>query len=137
MGFYISPHLMFSITFVSVMHFHNNFCISITTKIIKEIFSGIFSQLVQFTTISSDFQLFCAICSDYLQFTAISSRSQPFPVIYSQISKLHHIPAYSRLFQHIQFYSSIFHFHPHPQHSCIIPGTLYEYVFSYQKTLTK
>ena len=28
MGFYISPHLMFSITFVFVMHFHNHLCIS-------------------------------------------------------------------------------------------------------------
>ena len=40
MGFYISPDLMFSITFVSVMHFHNNLCISISPKILKEIFAS-------------------------------------------------------------------------------------------------
>ena len=40
MGFYISPHLMFSITFVSVMHFHNHLCISISPKILKEIFAA-------------------------------------------------------------------------------------------------
>ena len=39
LGFYISPHLMFSITFVSVMHFHNQICISISPKIPKEIFA--------------------------------------------------------------------------------------------------
>ena len=39
MGFYISPDLMFSITFVSVMHFHNQLCISISPKILKEIFA--------------------------------------------------------------------------------------------------
>ena len=39
MGFYISPDLMFSITFVSVMHFHNHLCISISPKILKEIFA--------------------------------------------------------------------------------------------------
>ena len=37
MGFYISPDLMFSITFVSVMHFHNHLCMSISPKILKEI----------------------------------------------------------------------------------------------------
>ena len=37
MGFYISPDLMLSITFVSVMHFHNHLCISISPKILKEI----------------------------------------------------------------------------------------------------
>ena len=35
-SFYISPDLMFSITFVSVMHFHNHLCISISLKILKE-----------------------------------------------------------------------------------------------------
>ena len=39
MGFYISPHLMFSLTFVSVMHFHSHLCISITPKILTEIFA--------------------------------------------------------------------------------------------------
>ena len=39
MGFYISPDLMFSITFVSVMNFHNHLCISISPKIVKEIFA--------------------------------------------------------------------------------------------------
>ena len=38
-GFYISPRLMFSITFFSVMHFHNHLCISISPKILKEIFA--------------------------------------------------------------------------------------------------
>ena len=37
MGFYKSSDLMFSITFVSVMHFHNHLCISISPKILKEI----------------------------------------------------------------------------------------------------
>ena len=40
MGFYISPHLMFSITFVFVMHFHNYLCISISPKILKEMFAA-------------------------------------------------------------------------------------------------
>ena len=39
MGFYISPYLMFAITFFSVMHFHNHLCISISPKILKEIFA--------------------------------------------------------------------------------------------------
>ena len=39
MGFYISPDLMFFITFVSVMHFHNHLYISISPKIINEIFA--------------------------------------------------------------------------------------------------
>ena len=38
MGFYISPDLMFSITFVSVMHFHNHLCISILPEVLKEFF---------------------------------------------------------------------------------------------------
>ena len=38
-GFYISPDLMFSITLVTVMHFHNYLCISISVKILKEIFA--------------------------------------------------------------------------------------------------
>ena len=42
MGFYISPHLMFSITFISLMHFHNHLCISISPKILKEIFAACF-----------------------------------------------------------------------------------------------
>ena len=41
MGFYYSPHLMFSITFVSVMHFHNHLCISISPQILKEIFAKV------------------------------------------------------------------------------------------------
>ena len=40
MGFYISSDLMFSIPFVSVMHFNNHLCISISPKILKEIFAG-------------------------------------------------------------------------------------------------
>ena len=32
MGFYIFPDFMFSITFFSVMHFHNHLCISISPK---------------------------------------------------------------------------------------------------------
>ena len=36
MGVYISPHLMFSITFVSGMHFHNHLSISISPKIVKD-----------------------------------------------------------------------------------------------------
>ena len=40
MRFYISPDLMFSITFVSVMNFHNHLCISISPKILKELFAG-------------------------------------------------------------------------------------------------
>ena len=43
MGFSIFPHLMFSITFVSVMHFHNYLCISISPKVLKEIFAEYFS----------------------------------------------------------------------------------------------
>ena len=39
MGFSISPDLMFSITFVSVIHFHNHLCISTSPKILKEIFA--------------------------------------------------------------------------------------------------
>ena len=39
MGFFISPDLMFFITFVSVMHIHNHLCISISPKIPKEIFA--------------------------------------------------------------------------------------------------
>ena len=39
-GFYISPHLMCFITFVFVMHFHNYLCISISPKILKEIFAA-------------------------------------------------------------------------------------------------
>ena len=39
MGFYISSDLMFFITFVSVMHFHNHLYISISPKIINEIFA--------------------------------------------------------------------------------------------------
>ena len=39
MGFSISPDLMFSITFVPVMHFHNHLCTSISPKILKEIFA--------------------------------------------------------------------------------------------------
>ena len=38
-AFYISPDLMFSITLFSVMHFHNHLCISISPKILKEIFA--------------------------------------------------------------------------------------------------
>ena len=38
MGFYISPDLRFSITFVSVMHFHNHLCFSISPKTLKEFF---------------------------------------------------------------------------------------------------
>ena len=37
MGFHISPYLMFSIRYASVMHFHNNLCISISPKLLKEI----------------------------------------------------------------------------------------------------
>ena len=40
MGFYISPHLMFSITFVFVMHFHNHLCIFLSPKILKEIIAA-------------------------------------------------------------------------------------------------
>ena len=40
MGFYISPDLMFSITLVSVMRFHNYLCISISPKILKDIFAS-------------------------------------------------------------------------------------------------
>ena len=36
---YISPDLMFSITLISVMHFHNHLCNSISPKILKEIFA--------------------------------------------------------------------------------------------------
>ena len=36
MGLYIFPHLMFSILFVSVMHFHNHLCFSISPKILKK-----------------------------------------------------------------------------------------------------
>ena len=39
MGFYISPDLMFSIIFFSVMHFHDHLCISISPKILIEIFA--------------------------------------------------------------------------------------------------
>ena len=39
MGFYISFDLIFSITFVSVMYFHNHSSISISPKILKEIFA--------------------------------------------------------------------------------------------------
>ena len=39
MGLYISPHLMFSITLVSVMHIHDFLCISISPEILKEIFA--------------------------------------------------------------------------------------------------
>ena len=39
MGFYISHHLVFYITFVSVMHFHNHLGTSISPKILKEIFA--------------------------------------------------------------------------------------------------
>ena len=37
--FYISPDLMFYITFVSGMHFHNHLSVSISPKILKEIFA--------------------------------------------------------------------------------------------------
>ena len=40
MGFYISPDFIFSITFVTLMHFRNLLCISISHKILKEIFAG-------------------------------------------------------------------------------------------------
>ena len=53
MGFYISPDLMFSMTFVSVMHFHNHLCISIPTKILKEIFAFIWETLILFTCADS------------------------------------------------------------------------------------
>ena len=43
MGFYISSGLMFSITFVSVMHFHDHLCISISPEILKEFFAYISS----------------------------------------------------------------------------------------------
>ena len=36
MDFHISSDLMFSIMFVSLMHFHNHLCISISTQILKE-----------------------------------------------------------------------------------------------------
>ena len=39
MGFYISPHLMFSITFFSVMNFHNHLRISISPKIQEDFFA--------------------------------------------------------------------------------------------------
>ena len=39
MGFYSSPHLMFSIMFVSVRYFHNQLCIYKTPKILKEMFA--------------------------------------------------------------------------------------------------
>ena len=39
-GFYISPDLMFSITLVYVMHFHNHLCIFISPKKLKEIFAA-------------------------------------------------------------------------------------------------
>ena len=38
-GFLYSPHLMFSIIFVSVMHLHNHLCTSISPKILKEMFA--------------------------------------------------------------------------------------------------
>ena len=41
MGFFISHNLMFSITFFSVMHFHNHLCISISPEILKEFFARI------------------------------------------------------------------------------------------------
>ena len=46
MGLYISPDLIFSITFVSVMNFHNHLCMSISTKILKKKFCrfGTFDQ---------------------------------------------------------------------------------------------
>ena len=40
MGFYISPVLMCFIMFVSVMHFRNHLCISMSPKIPKEIFAN-------------------------------------------------------------------------------------------------
>ena len=39
MRFYISPDLIFSITVVSVKHFHNHLCIFISPKVLKEIFA--------------------------------------------------------------------------------------------------
>ena len=39
MGFYISPHLMLSIPFVSVRHFHNHLCIFISPKILNDLFA--------------------------------------------------------------------------------------------------
>ena len=41
MGFFISPDFIFSITYVSVMHFHNHLCMSISHKILKEIFANL------------------------------------------------------------------------------------------------
>ena len=38
-GLYISPDLMFSITCVSVLHFHNHLLVSISPKILKEVFA--------------------------------------------------------------------------------------------------
>ena len=46
MCFYFFPDLMFSITFVSVMHFHSHLCISIFTEILKEIFAVICSAVL-------------------------------------------------------------------------------------------
>ena len=45
-GFYISPYLMFPITFASVMHFHNHLSISLSSKILKEIFAQIWNENV-------------------------------------------------------------------------------------------
>ena len=54
-GFYISPHLMCSITFVFVVHFNNYLCISISPKILKEIFAiknYTLSNLISLTDLS-------------------------------------------------------------------------------------
>ena len=39
MGFYISPYLMLSIMFFSVMHFHDHLCISISPKNNQKMFA--------------------------------------------------------------------------------------------------